>query len=214
MILATEIISILTTILLCALWICKPEINWEPWVVVFSTISLITEIYRRYDLKSDNKNKKNKLFEWLEENALSKNLSETLPKTIEFAKSIGDKSLEKWARLELYGYYKENGFTESDIVPEYRSVVGRWADIYDNFLDVSSQPELSIVNEYRLRFGIPMLEELATKKEFQNIKDDATINILRQHLSVEVIRFCFNPLEVKSMLQNIKSRLAEKIYVK
>ena len=102
--------------------------------------------------------------------------------------------------------------TESDNVPEYRSVVGRWADIYDNFLDVSNQPELSIVNEFRLRFGIPMLEELSAKKEFQNIKDDATINILRQHLSVEVVRFCFNPLEVRSMLQNIKSRLAEKIY--
>ncbi len=149
---------------------------------------------------------------WLRENVQTAKLSESLPKVVRFAKQIENKELERWARLELFGYSSEGGMTESDTVPEYRSIPGRWMDQWDKMLDLSHYPEVAqTVNEHRARFGVAKLEELAKKTEMQNIADEQVINLLRQHFGIEVIRFCFNPVEVRGVLANIRYRLAEKV---
>ena len=101
--------------------------------------------------------------------------------------------------------------TDADVVPEYRAVTGRWMDRFDRMLDLSHYPDMSIVNEYRFRFGVAKLEELAAKQEMQNIADDQLIGLFREHMGVEVIRFCFSPIEVRGVLDTIRNRLAEMV---
>ena len=101
--------------------------------------------------------------------------------------------------------------TDDDVVPEYRAVTGRWMDQFDRMMDFSHQPDLSIVNEYRFRFGVAKLEELASKQEMQNIADQNWINLMREHMGVKVIRFCFSPIEVRGVLDTIRNKLAEMV---
>ena len=113
-------------------------------------------------------------------------------------------------RLELYGYSREGGMTEEDVVPEYRAVAGRWIDRFGHILDLSDYPDLAVVNEYRFRFGAAQLEELAARQDMQNITDDACISALRA-VGIEVVRFCFSPIEVRGVLDVIRNKLAEKV---
>ena len=152
-----------------------------------------------------------KLANWLHDNVHSAQLSESLPKALQYAKRIGNGALERWVRMELYGYTKDGGMTDDDVVPEYRAVTGRWMDRFNNMLDISHYPDLSIVNEYRFRIAIAKLEELASKQQMQNIADDHMINLLREKMGVDVIRFCFSPIEVRGVLDTIRNRLAEMV---
>lgn len=165
-----------------------------------------SELARRYhvDIQQDDPN-----VAWLEGNVHTAKLTDSLPRALQFSKRIGDKSLESWIRLELYGYDKEGGMTDDDEVPEYRAVTGRWIDNHDRVLDLSDYPDLSIINMYRFRFGVAKLEELATRQEMQNIADDQFIQLLREHMHVHVIRFCFSPVELRGVLHSIRNRLAE-----
>ncbi len=112
--------------------------------------------------------------------------------------------------MELYGYSEEGGMTEQDTVPEYRAVSGRYMDQYNRMLQIDD-PELGFVNTYRFRYSVRILEDLAQKTDMQNIRDDDIIQILRKHLKVDVFRFCFSPVEINGILDNIRNRLMEKI---
>ncbi|WP_417746321.1 hypothetical protein [Rosistilla oblonga] len=149
---------------------------------------------------------------WFDDNVHSANLSESLPRALRFAKQIGDEELSRWIRLELYGYNEQGGMKESDTVPEYRAVPGRWMDKYDAMLDVSSYPDLAILNEYRFRSSIAELEELGSRTEMQNISDVYMTNLFREHMGIEVFRFCFNPIGVRGTLDVIRNLLAEKLH--
>ncbi|MBI3464954.1 MAG: hypothetical protein HY000_18145 [Planctomycetes bacterium] len=138
-------------------------------------------------------------------------LSVVLPDAIEFAKRIGDREFERWCRLELYGYGAQGGMQETDTVPDYRAVTGRWIDGSGRVLDLSAYDDLSIVNRYRFRSGVKMLEELAKRTEMQNLADDSFRQLLRQHVGFDAARFCFNPVELVTALDLIKNMLAEKL---
>ena len=59
------------------------------------------------------------LFDWLRKNGSREPVSHVLPQIIRLAKLVGDKSVERWARMELFGYSQAGGMTEDDVVPEY-----------------------------------------------------------------------------------------------
>ena len=223
MILAFEIIAFITAVTLGVLWIVLPDRNWEPWIVLCGSITVLAEIIRRFAPKRQRESnstsipsphhtkKRDPNAMWLENNAHTADLRESLPRALRFAKQIRNPELERWIRIELYGYTKDGGMTNDDVVPEYRAVTGRWMDQYNNMLDTSHNPDLSFVNEYRFRFGVPKLEELASKQKMQNIADDRHINLIRENMGVQVTRFCFSPVEVRGVLDTIRNKLAEMV---
>ena len=101
--------------------------------------------------------------------------------------------------------------TEQDIVPVYREVTGRYIDHYNRILQISD-PELDFINGYRFRNSVKQLEELASKTDMQNIRDEGYIDILHKNLNVDVCRFCFSPIEITGVLNKITNVLLEKVH--
>jgi len=149
---------------------------------------------------------------WLDDNVHSSKLSESLPRMLRYAINSRIYNLERWVRLELYGYNEHGGMKESDVVPKYRAVAGRWLDKFGLIVDLSHYPDLAEVNEYRFRSEVALLEELAARTEMQNIADDYMTSLFRQHMGIEVVRFCFNPIAVRGTLDVIRNLLAEKYH--
>lgn len=115
----------------------------------------------------------NSLLAWLLRCVPSKDLSRTLPKALRLAKLLGDKDFERWVRCELNGYLKPH-MNDTDVVPEYRTVTGRYMDIYGRPLMIDD-PNLSFVNEDRLRLGVRELEAHAEKDGMLYIQHAAFI---------------------------------------
>ena len=217
-----DILALILTTIIGIAWLMLPNKNWEPWLVLCGAGVAAVDLTRRLQ---DRKNKlsggistrydvatsKDKLREWLDSNVYTAKLSESLPRALQFAKRIGDRELEHWVRLELYGYTKDSGMTEGDTVPAYRAVTGRWLDEFGRILDLSQYPELAIVNEYRFRFSIAKLEELAGKSEVVHLADDHCRNLIRTHMNVEVVQFAFSPVEIRGALDAVRNMLVEKI---
>lgn len=154
----------------------------------------------------------NSLYDELQRNAPIAPLSELLPITLRLAKKIENRHLEKWVRLEMLGYIKENpALTEEIIVPEYRTVVGYHSDIYGRPL-VLKNPNLSFINEERLRFDIAALEKMEKSEEFLVIHNQDMIKLIREHLDVEVHKFTFSPIMVAGVINGIRSQLLDWLY--
>ncbi|HIJ78819.1 MAG: hypothetical protein OEY01_07080 [Desulfobulbaceae bacterium] len=218
-----EIVSFIATIILGVLWIKFPNYNWEPWIVLCGAVTLAADLIRRVTnerhskassviIPPQNARTLSQEAKWLKSNIHEAKLSESLPRALQFSKSIDNKKLERWIRLELYGYNKDGGMTDNDFVPEYRAVTGRWVDQFNQMLDITHYSgDISIVNEYRFRYGVAKLEDLASRHDMQNIADEHFINLLREHMGVEVIRFCFSPVEIRGVLDTIRNKLAEMV---
>lgn len=222
MLVLIEIAIWIATAILVVAWIGNPHANWEPWTVVCGLIGAALEGVRRYrarrPVSSDgrpvpiaNSSQPSSLAQDILSRIHQQPLSRLLPDAIELAKQVDNEELERWCRLELYGYGPQGGMRESDVVPEYRGVTGRWMDEHDRMLDLSNYSDLSIVNHYRLRFGMKKLEELAARDKMQNIADDGARQMLRQYTQFDAVRFCFSPVEIVGVLDVVKNLLAEKI---
>jgi len=209
-----EVIAFLATAALATLWICDPGGNYEPWTVVCGLVSVGVELYRGFLTRSEGEpeplTRSGELLHWIQEHGVEKPLGQILPRALQLAQLLGNESLEHWVRMELYGYTQEGGMTEQDVVPKYREVTGRYMDQYNQMLHVDN-PKLAFVNTYRLRYGVRQLEELASKTEMQNVRDEKFIRLLREELHVDVFRFCFSPIEVTGVLDHIRNRLLEKV---
>lgn len=213
MLVILELAALIATVVLAALWIRNPSGNYEPWTVLCGIVFTVGEVCRRHTKRFDHTSvpvSRKELLLWLQEQGSIKPLSELLPRTLQLAQTIQNKELEHWVRMELYGYNSDGGMTEGDNVPEYRAIGGRHIDIHDRILHFDD-PKLHIVNVYRIRLGIGQLEELAKKTDMQNIQDPGYLQIIRENLGVDVYRFCFNPVEVVGVLQNIRNRMLEKV---
>lgn len=208
-----EIIAAIVTSWLAFMWILNPSGNYEPWTVLCGVVALGSEIFRRARTrpKSETKHtsKQEDLIRWIQDYGTEKPLSQILPRALELSKLLGDQDLEHWIRMELFGYNQEGGMTEQDTVPEYREITGRHMDGYNRVLQLPSR--LHFVNGYRFRYGVRQLEELANKEGMQNIRDEETIELLRQELDVDVCRFCFSPTEIVGVLDRIRNLLLEKV---
>lgn len=216
LLIALEIFALLATATLAFLWVRDPGGNYEPWTVICGGVFTGIELYRRFQQRSDGESSRRsrtqELVHWIQEHGTEKPLSQVLPRALQLAQLLGDEEFEHWIRMELYGYTQVGGMREHDTVPEYREVTGRYMDQYDRMLHIDD-PKLDFVNAYRFRFGVRQLEELAKKTDMQNVRDETFIEMVRQHLHVDVFRFCFSPVEVAGVLDRIRNRLLEKVNV-
>jgi len=213
---AIEILTILIAVIFGILWIRNPQGNYEPIIAMCGTIGLVLEFVRRIGpwkqsvIKEQPSDDIPSLLSWLLTNALSLELSRLLPFMIRLAQKLGRKDLEKWARLELNGYYGEYGMTETDVVPEYRTVAGQHTDEYGRPL-VLPDPRLGFINETRLRHGVKELEELTKTEQMVFVRDVSASSLIREHLGVEVTRFVFNPVAVAGTLERIRIELLDRL---
>ena len=215
LIVTIEIFAFVAAAILAVLWALNPNGNYEPFTLICGLVGTGIEIFRRFmkpqalaDLRPTPNSTISEIHEWLHNNSNRLNLSETLPHALDLAHRINDSEFEHWVKMELYGYNEQGGMKESDVVPEYREITGRHMDAYNRMFTVND-PKMDIVNSIRLRFGVGKLEELSKADDMLNIRDEGTINIMREHLGVEVFRFCFSPVEVVGVLNNIKLKLME-----
>jgi len=213
MIIIVEIVALIITVILAILWIRDPRGNYEPWTVICGVVTVGSEIVRRLTKKKNEKTRLStaeELVDWIQNEGLEKPLSQVLPRALKLARLINDNELEHWIQMEINGYDKKGGMTEKDVVPEYREISGKHMDQYNRMLKISN-PDLAFVNTYRFRLGVRQLEELSNKNEMQNIRDETFVDLIKEHLKVDVIRFCFNPVEVTGVLERIRSELLNKL---
>lgn len=149
------------------------------------------------------------LLDWLQKNCFREPLSHVLPQLVRLAQIIGNEDVEHWARLELFGYTREGGMKNDEIVPEYRTVVGQYYDHFNRPLQLPAK--LQFVNSYRLRYGAATLEEFAKQNDMQNIGDMGMIELIREELNVSVARFCFSPLSVVDVVNAIRNKAMDKV---
>jgi uncharacterized protein (TIGR02391 family) len=147
----------------------------------------------------------------LRANAPTAPLSELLQSLVILAAELNNEEIEKWAKLELGGYLPDNPKMNKDVVvPEYRSVVGLWHDLYGCPL-VIDDPELQFVNSYRLRNGVAELEKLSQVNSLHMLRDPGFAKIFRKDLKVKVDRFIFGSQEVAGVLSNIRTRFIDQL---
>jgi hypothetical protein len=212
MLIAIESSAVLATAILSFLWLRHPGGSYEPWTVLCGVILSITELIRRSrdkNILSQSLSRSDRLLTWIEEKGTEKPLSQVLPRMLDLAQELHDDDLEHWVRLELYGYDPNGGMLEHEIVPEYRTVVGRYFDQFNREFQSIDQ-DLSFLNAYRIRYGVGKLEELAGRREMQNIRDGNMNDIFKEYLGWEPVRFCFSPVEVAGVLSQIRNRLLER----
>lgn len=138
----------------------------------------------------------------------SKPLSDSLGKALRLSQQINSKNFEKWCRLELDGYFSSNPAMDGNvIVPEYRAVVGQHADYYGRPLIL--EEDLSFINETRLHYGVPVLENLFNTRDMVVMQDSHTCSLIKQHLNVEVHIFRFSSSNLSGILSSIKMQLSD-----
>jgi hypothetical protein len=98
---------------------------------------------------------------------------------------------------------------EDSIVPEYRTVIGQHADIYGRIF--LPPPDLSFVNETRLRNGVEELETLAATRDVVVIHDPDMCRLISEHLQVDVYSFRFSAVHLRGVLSIIHTELGIKL---
>ncbi len=155
------------------------------------------------------KTPKEEIWEWIQKSSLGEPVSHLLQHVIRLAQILSESDLERWARLELFGYDVEGQMKETDSVPEYRTVVGQYVDAKDD--PVVFPGRLHFVNEYRFRQGVATLEDFAGQNDMQNIADPGFLELLKREFNVRASRFCFNPLAIRKVLHSIRNRAMDKV---
>ncbi len=136
-------------------------------------------------------------------------LSKALQRTLRLAHEHGAGELATWLQLEIGGYYDSNSAMNSSItVPKYRTIVGAHFNIYGQHLQL--RPDLSFVNEMRLREGVEALESLRDSRHTVVLQDPTMIGLIAQHLKVEVATFHFHSVELVQVLSQIRAELFSK----
>jgi hypothetical protein len=139
-------------------------------------------------------------------------LSQLLSLSLRLARELGDKAFEKWCRLEIDGYFADNLAMTSDVVvPEYRTVVGQYSDIYGRPFLIRD-PQLQFINAYRLRIGVKQLEKIANGSKSYDVQDFDILENIRENLKVDVHTFTFSPVAVAGVLSSIHSKLSDWLY--
>ena len=137
-------------------------------------------------------------------------LSKVMLSCLVYASVTENYELEQWLKLELNGYFDTNPDYSGEPVPEYRTIVGSNYDERKRLI-VIDDPKLYMVNQNRLRNGVSDLESLSQSTNMLHLHDLNTFAVIEQHLNVKVKIFVFNPLEVSTVLNQIKTRLVSKL---
>lgn len=151
------------------------------------------------------------LYKELLESTNSAPLSQTMPMSLRLAREFKIADFEKWLRLEIGGYFKDNPAMTTDVkVPEYRNVVGQHFDKYGRPFIV--HPNAEFVNNIPLRNGIDELEKMAAGTEMLTMQNPLSIQMLREMFNVDVYAFQFSPLQITGILGSIRLRLSDWLY--
>jgi hypothetical protein len=78
------------------------------------------------------------------------------------------------------------------VVPEYRTVPGQWYDDYGHPL-VLEDPNLTFINEFRLRQGAAELQGLSTATGYLSVRLMECSELIHKYLNVEISVFQFTP---------------------
>jgi len=151
---------------------------------------------------------KEELIDWLRKNGLKEPVSHVLQHLLRLAQLVGNKHVEHWAQMELFGYDREGGMTKDDVVPEYRAVVGQYYDVFERPLHFP--PEMHFVNSYRFRLGVGMLEELAKGPVSHDMRDPVLIEMLEKEINVKISRFSFATVGLSGVLSMIRNHAIKK----
>ena len=203
---ACEIAAAILALILALAWIVFPDNAIEPWLALITGLVVLLELYRRYGPHEipASQTAAGKLLDRIHDVPLSQSLSDAL----RWAKNLENKDFERWCRLELYGYTAEGGKTETDEVPSYRFVAGRWFDNWGVPLDTVAH-DISFVNEVALVWGAKILEEVAAKGKSTSISHDGYAELIRKNRGFNAVRFKFSSAAVAGLIDSIKNRLAE-----
>lgn len=135
-------------------------------------------------------------------------LEALLVETISIARKNNDSELEKWARLELEGYFNTNSFlTESVIVPKYREIAVTHMDIYKQPFLVDA--DLSFINNVRTRFSVPGMEDLVKKHDVYYVLNDSSCEVINKNLNLngKIVQYCFSTNSLLAVLVSIREEL-------
>ena len=138
-------------------------------------------------------------------------LDSLLSRIVRFAQENKYAELERWARLELNGYYGHSGMTETDVVPEYREISGEYYDEYRRPL-VIDDPKLQFINSDRLRQGAIELMEYSRANGYLSVRIPTSIKSIRENLGVEVTHFRFSPTEISAVISRIRSVARDRLH--
>ncbi|MFP5111600.1 TIGR02391 family protein [Bacillaceae bacterium C204] len=143
-------------------------------------------------------------------NISSDTVTNLMNQLILLAHEAEDFDTERWAKLELNGYFDSNPvFQEQDEIPKYRFIAGQYYDVYGSPL-IFDNPDLHFITQYPLRQPLPELENLINKDKSLAIVDQHALKLLRDHLKVNVHQFLFTPTTVIGVLSAIRTQILER----
>ena len=137
-------------------------------------------------------------------------LGRALERTYELCLAEQSDDVARWSRLELEGYFNSNPAMGDDItLPDYRTVPGEYSDLYGRlFLPPGN---CGFINETRLRFGVAELERLSETRDHISFQDPGMIEMIREHLEVDVRMFRFNVVHLRSVFAAIRLELLTRL---
>ena len=139
-------------------------------------------------------------------------ISQTLPLFYRLAHELGETEVERWALLELNGYYQDNpAQTKNTRVPTYRKMAGQYRDMYSQPIPIQDA-RLSFLGEYLMRNGAGELEQMANHDGNLAIQDPIFVGFIQKNFGVLVHSLVFSPFAVAGIVTTIKSQLLDKFY--
>lgn len=90
-------------------------------------------------------------------------------------------------------------------------MVGRHMDGFKRPLHISD-PNLSFINETRLRHRVKELERLAESRNTLYVIDESMNSLIMQHLHVHVVQFAVSPAAIVSLLDKVQHKLMDRLY--
>ncbi len=75
-----------------------------------------------------------------------------------------------------------------------------------------NNPDLSFINEDRLRLCVRELEAHVKKGGMLYIQHPAFIQLVKEHLGVDVVQFEFNRASIYGILDSIRSELLDRLH--
>ncbi|TDL77387.1 TIGR02391 family protein [Rhodococcus qingshengii] len=143
-------------------------------------------------------------------NVSSNSVTNLMNQLIILAHEVEDFDTERWAKLELNGYFTSNPvYQEQDEIPKYRFVAGLYYDVNGRPL-IIDDPDLQSITQYPLRQPLPELENLMNKDKTLAIVDQHALKLLRDHFYADVHQFLFTPTTVIGVLSAIRTQILER----
>lgn len=147
------------------------------------------------------------LLDSLRDRAHTAPVSELLLGLVRLAKAAGRDDIFRWAKLECDGYHSGNPLAaKDDVVPEYRTVAGRYFDQFGRMLNIRD-PKISIINSHRVEWSTAEIERMAqSKDDLIQLHNPWANDLIRQYLKVEVHSLRLSPASLVGVLAAIRSR--------